>query len=48
MAKFIDAEVLEIRWRAGKGEKLREIAVNYEVTVQTISYIVRRHTWKHI
>ena len=46
--KFANKDIVDIRLRARMGETHKSIAKSYDVTRQTISYIVRRDTWKHI
>lgn len=46
--KFTEDDIRTIRQRAASGEVHRLIAIDYGVTRPTISYIVRRNTWKHV
>lgn len=47
-AKFSDGDVVEIRRRHAGGESSRALARQYGVTHQTISWMVKRKTWKHV
>jgi len=46
--KFTEKDVLEIKTRYFKGERIRDIVKDYNVSFQTISCIVYNKTWKHI
>lgn len=47
-AKFSTADVIAIRARAARGEKLSALAAEFSVTPQAIHLIVRRKAWKHV
>lgn len=46
-SKLTEKQVLEIR-KIGKSEKLKNLAFKYKVSIDTISCIILRKTWKHI
>lgn len=48
MAKLSDDDVACLRRRREQGELLRELAVEFGVTMATISKIARRDRWMHI
>lgn len=47
-SKFKNIDVLNIRERRAKGEKLKSIAIDYNVSIVCISSISNRRTWTHI
>jgi hypothetical protein len=47
-AKLTEQEVIAIRQRFARGELIRRLAVEYQVTVSTLSNIVNGRTWKHV
>lgn len=47
-ARFTESQVLDLRSAHAGGESQRAIARRLGVNVQTINFIVRRRTWKHI
>lgn len=47
-ARLTEADVLEIRRRAGAGESQRSLAQEFEVVPTNISEIVRRKSWRHL
>ncbi len=48
LAKFTNAQILEIRERRAKGAKFRHLGREFGVRHTTIMNIVNRKTWKHI
>jgi DNA-binding MarR family transcriptional regulator len=42
------AEVREIRARRARGETLADLARRFGVTESNVSYIVNRHSWRHV
>lgn len=47
-AVLTETQVLEIRQRRGNGEKLLSLAIEFGVTITTISCIYRRKSWTEI
>lgn len=47
-AKLSNTDVTKIRRRINEGEILTRIAEDYKVTIQTISFIKRKITWKSV
>jgi TPR repeat protein len=47
-AKLIEKDVKKIRAKYNKGCTLKELAISFEVSIASISNIVRRKSWSHI
>jgi hypothetical protein len=47
-AKLKEEDVREIRRRRAAGERVRDIAWDYDLTDRTVYMICRRQTWKHV
>jgi len=48
LARFTDAQVIDIRNRHAAGEKVIRLARAFGVERETINFIVRGETWKHL
>ncbi|WP_200905478.1 HNH endonuclease [Sphingopyxis sp. 113P3] len=48
LSRLNEQAVREIRGRRGRGESLSEIAKDYGVSINTISAVAQRKTWKHV
>lgn len=48
LSKLDERQVRSIRAAHAVGATLKELAERYDVSFQTIHYIVRRKTWKHV
>lgn len=47
-AKVSEEDVKRIRIRHGNGESIASIALDYPLTENAVSYIIKRKTWKHV
>ena len=48
ISKLTEEKVLRIRDRISRGDRIVDIARDFDVVPGTIDHIKRRHTWKHI
>jgi len=47
-AKLTEQKVLEIRSRRARGQLLKDIALDYGITLQTVHAVVSRQSWRHV
>lgn len=47
-AKLTNSQVIKIRELKKQGEKPKDLAVMFNVSVDNIRRIIRRNTWRHI
>jgi hypothetical protein len=47
-ARLRETDVIDIRRRRAAGEKLHDIAADYDITFQTVHDIAARRRWRHV
>lgn len=48
MAKLVDADIIEIRRRCAAGESDASVALDFDISRSSVTYIRQRKTWRHV